>query len=517
MAEGPVLLLILDGWGVSTGAPGDAIASAETPCWDGLLNTCPHTQLTSSSEAVGLPPGQMGNSEVGHTCLGAGRVILQDYPRISKSAQAGQLLQQEALAEAVRLAQTPGTRLHIMGLLSPGGVHSHESHIHAMVRAAAAAGCRNIHLHAFLDGRDTPPQSARDSLRRMQQLLDSLGCGRMATVCGRYYAMDRDQRWERTEAAFRAITEAKADYCAATAVAALEAAYQRSETDEFVQATVIGEPGGVRDGDVMVHMNFRGDRARQLTRALTCPQFDGFPRPRSITLGAFVSLTEYAADLPVQVAFTSSQPRHTLGAVTAAAGLSQLRIAETEKYAHVTFFFNGGREQAFDKESRVLIASPRVATYDLQPQMSAPELTANLVAAIASGRYALIVCNYANADMVGHSGVFPAAVAAVTCIDQCLEQIITALRTAGGSALITADHGNIEQMLDPQTHGVHTAHSTGPVPLVYVGTKPVRLRDGGSLANVAATVLDMLDVPPPEEMRDFPSLFCVDPARDPGM
>ena len=507
MQKNPVLLLIFDGWGVSRGGPGDAIAAAQTPCWDGLLSTCPHTELATSGAAVGLPDGQMGNSEVGHMCLGAGRVMLQDYPRISRAAENGELLQQAALADAVAQARDTGRCLHIMGLLSPGGVHSHESHIHALVEAASGAGCKNIQLHAFLDGRDTPPQSAERSLRAMQKVFDQIGHGVIATLCGRYYAMDRDQRWDRTELAYRTITEARAEYSAASPLAALEAAYQRGETDEFVQATAIDGAVGVCDGDVVVFMNFRGDRARQLTRAMSVPDFDRFQRARPINLARFVCLTEYAADLPVAVAFAPQRPSHTLGEVVAETGLRQLRMAETEKYAHVTFFFNGGRERAFAHESRILIPSPKVATYDLQPEMSAPELTEKLLAALRGGRHDLIVCNYANADMVGHTGVFPAALEAVSCLDRCLDKVVSTLREVGGEALITADHGNIEQMCDLQTGTPYTAHSNGPVPLVYVGAQGRALRRGGSLAHVAGTLLHMLGIPAPKEMHDYPSLL----------
>lgn len=499
----PIVLAILDGWGYREDSGANAIAAADKPAWERLWRDCPHAELRTSGEAVGLPDGQMGNSEVGHLNLGAGRVLYQDSARITRTIEDGSFNENPALTGAVDAAREAGGAVHIVGLLSPGGVHSYAAHIHAMVRLAATRGVSRVWVHAILDGRDTPPKSARASIEAMQAVFPELGCGGgIASIVGRYYAMDRDQRWERTEAAYELMTEARAAHEAANAVDALEAAYARGETDEFATATRIVAPGAepvtVADGDAIVFMNFRSDRARQLTRAFIEDDFDGFERRCRPRLAAFVSLTQYHRDFAIPVAFPPVMPRRILGEIVAQQGLKQLRIAETEKYAHVTFFFNGGEERPFPGEDRELIPSPKVATYDLQPEMSSVELTDRLTAAIASGKYDLIICNYANADMVGHSGDFDATVRAIEAIDAALGGIVAALDAAGGELLVTADHGNAETMRDPATGEPHTAHTTGPVPFIYRG----RSADvaAGILADVAPTLLALLGIDAPAEM-----------------
>ena len=499
----PLVLLVLDGWGYDEDPRCNAILAARTPHWDELWGRHPHTLIQGSGQNVGLPRGQMGNSEVGHLNLGAGRVVYQEYTRIEKAIADGEFQRNPVLLDAVDKAVAAGRAVHVMGLLSPGGVHSHEAQIHAMVRLAAARGAR-VRVHAFLDGRDTPPQSASASLRAMEALLDSLGQGPVASLVGRYYAMDRDQRWERTRIAYELLAHGRAEYRAENALAGLEAAYERGETDEFVKPTIItpggGEPAAMADGDVVIFMNFRADRARQLTRAFIEDDFTGFergPRPR---LGAFVSLTEYSKDFAIPVAFPAVKLRNVFGEYIARLGLRQLRIAETEKYAHVTFFFNGGEETPFPGEERILVPSPKVATYDLKPEMSAAEVTDKLVAAIGSGRFDVIICNYANPDMVGHSGKMEAAVQAIETIDACLGRVAGALREAGGELLITADHGNAEQMCDRETGKPQTAHTANPVPFVYVG-RPARLAETGALSDVAPTMLHLMGLEVPPEME----------------
>ncbi len=441
----------------------------------------------------------MGNSEVGHMNLGAGRIVYQDLTRVDAAIEDGSFFANPGLTAACRDAIASGGTLHVMGLLSPGGVHSHESHLLAMLQLAHRAGVPRVAVHAFLDGRDTPPRSAEASLRAVQAQCDALGNARIASVGGRYYAMDRDQRWDRVQRAWQAVVEARGDHRADDALAALEAAYARGETDEFVAPTVIGDARPMQDGDAVVFMNFRADRARQLTAAFVDPGFDGFAarRPR---LSRFVCLSEYDARLPATLAYAPDDLRHTFGEVLADAGLTQLRIAETEKYAHVTFFFSGGREDPFPGESRILVPSPQVATYDLQPEMSCPELTDKLVAAIEGGAFDAIVCNIANPDMVGHSGVLEAAIRAAEAVDVAIGRITEAVQRAGGALLITADHGNLELMRDPGTGQPHTAHTVGPVPLVYVGPRAARVRDGGALRDVAPTLLDLLGLPQPAQM-----------------
>ena len=501
----PTVLIVLDGWGYREESKDNAIANAATPVWDRLWAQCPHGLISASGEDVGLPGGQMGNSEVGHMSLGAGRVIYQNITRIDKAISDGSFGQNPALTSGIDKAVAAGGAVHVFGLLSPGGVHSHEEQIFAAIRLAAERGADRVYLHAFLDGRDTPPRSAGPSLEKADALFAELGCGRTASICGRYYAMDRDNRWDRIESAYNMLTEGASDYRASSASEALSEAYARDENDEFVLPTIIAgaqqSPAVVADNDTVLFMNFRSDRARQLTHAFVDSGFDHFERTVVPQLAEFVTLTEYEADLDTSIAFGPEKLDNVLGDYLAQRDMTQLRIAETEKYAHVTFFFSGGREALFDGEKRQLIASPDVATYDLQPQMSAPEVTDQLVEAIKSGQYDLIVCNYANGDMVGHTGVFDAAVKAVEALDECLGRVEEALLQVGGQALITADHGNCEQMLDYTSGQKHTQHTTELVPLVYIGSKKLSLQpSGGILADIAPTLLGLMDLPQPAEM-----------------
>ncbi|WP_231118340.1 2,3-bisphosphoglycerate-independent phosphoglycerate mutase [Lysobacter silvisoli] len=495
----PVVLLILDGWGHREDPADNALAQADLPNWRALLASAPHTLIHTEGRHVGLPDGQMGNSEVGHMNLGAGRIVYQDLTRIDAAIEDGSFYANHELRAACAAARDAGGTLHLMGLLSPGGVHSHEQHIFAMIELARREGVARVAVHAFLDGRDMPPKSAAPSLQLLQQACERAGNARIASVSGRYYAMDRDKRWDRQLRAWDAIVEARSEHHAADALAALDAAYARGETDEFVAPTVIDPSLPMADGDAVVYMNFRADRARQLSAAFVDPNFDGYEarRPR---LSRYVCLTEYDARLPAPVAFAPDELRNTLGELLAAQGLKQLRIAETEKYAHVTFFFSGGREEPYAGESRILVPSPKVATYDLQPEMSCPEVTAKLAAAIRSGEIDVAVCNIANPDMVGHTGDLAAAVKAAEAVDVAIGAIAQAVREVGGALLITADHGNLEMMRDPATGQPHTAHTVGPVPLVYLGPRPAQLRSGGALRDVAPTMLDLLGVPQPAEM-----------------
>ena len=499
----PVVLLILDGWGYSEAPDNNAILSARTPTWDKLWNDYPHTLIHGSGKNVGLPDDQMGNSEVGHLNLGAGRIVFQEFTRIENAIESGEFSDNPVINRTLNQAHSTGHAVHIMGLLSPGGVHSHENQIHAMSQLAAERGINDIHIHAFLDGRDTPPQSAADSIAAMESILKQQGKGRISSIIGRYYAMDRDNRWDRVQTAYNLITDGQAEFSSPSAQAALTAAYERGETDEFVQATNIfgdGETAAqINDGDIVLFMNFRADRARQLTQAFIDPDFSGFERQRELKLGDFICLTEYKKSFAATVAFPPQPLTNVLGAYLADHGRHQLRIAETEKYAHVTFFFNGGEEQPFTGEDRILIDSPQVATYDLKPEMHAPELTDKLVEAIKSRQYDVIICNYANPDMVGHTGRFNAAVKAIEAIDQCLNRIVTAVKSHGGELLITADHGNAEQMVNKQTGQPQTAHTTNPVPFIYVG-RAASIKNSGALSDVAPTILHLLDMPQPTEM-----------------
>ncbi len=496
----PLVLIILDGFGHSDSPESNAIYAANTPVYDHLRATQPNGLISGSGMDVGLPDGQMGNSEVGHMNLGAGRVVYQDFTRVTKAIRDGDFFTNPALVTAVDTAVSAGKAVHILGLLSDGGVHSHQDHLVAMADLAAQRGAEKIYLHAFLDGRDTPPKSAQPSLQLMDEAFARLSKGRTATIIGRYFAMDRDNRWDRVEQAYSLIVDSKAEFEAANAQAALEAAYGRGESDEFVKATRIGAPAPVEDGDAVVFMNFRADRARELTRAFVEPDFADFARARAPQLAGFVMLTQYAASIKAPIAFAASSLDNVLGEYLAKNGKTQLRIAETEKYAHVTFFFSGGREDPFEGEERILIPSPKVATYDLQPEMNAPQVTDRIVEAIEQQRYDVIVVNYANGDMVGHTGVFAAAVKAVECLDECVGRIVAALDKVGGEALITADHGNVEQMEDESTGQAHTAHTCEPVPFIYVGKRALTIREGGVLADVAPTMLKLMGLPKPAEM-----------------
>ncbi len=501
----PTVLIVLDGWGHREDTADNAIANGATPVWDRLWSDAPHTLISASGEDVGLPGGQMGNSEVGHMSLGAGRVIYQNITRIDQAIRDGSFNDNPAFTGAIDRAKAAGGAVHIFGLLSPGGVHSHENQIFAAVRLAAQRGADRVYLHAFTDGRDTPPRSASASLEAADALFAELGCGRVASLCGRYYAMDRDNRWDRVEKAYRMLTEGHTEHRAATALEGLQAAYERDENDEFVAPTVIcgeGEaPATVDDGDAVLFLNFRADRAREITRAFVDKSFDHFERVRVPALSDFVMTTEYAEDIDASCAFPPEQLHNVLGEYLADRHMTQLRIAETEKYAHVTFFFSGGREEVFPGEVRELIDSPDVATYDLKPEMSAPEVTDKLVQAITSGKYDLIVCNYANGDMVGHTGIYDAAVKAVETLDTCLGRVEAALAEVGGQALVTADHGNCELMQDYDSGQHHTQHTTQLVPLVYIGPRQVRFTsEGGTLPDIAPTLLGLMDLPQPEEM-----------------
>ena len=511
----PMLLLILDGWGYSEAPQYNAIATANTPVWDKLWKEYPHTLIRTSGAAVGLPADQMGNSEVGHLNLGAGRVVYQEFTRVSRSIKTGSFFTNRTLTDAVDLAVDSGKAVHILGLLSPGGVHSHEKHIHAMLELAVQRGAKAVYLHAFLDGRDTPPRSAATSIDAMESEFEKLQGGRFASIIGRYYAMDRDHRWPRIQAAYDLITQGKAEHQAESALSGLNMAYVRDEGDEFVQATAIvpegTEPVRIEDGDVVVFMNYRSDRARQITRPFIEPDFEGFERDVVPNLGNFVSLTEYNSEFDMPVAFPAERLKNVFGEYIAKHGLRQLRLAETEKYAHVTFFFNGGVEKPFEGEDRILIKSPMVATYDLQPEMSAPELTDNLVAALESGSYDVIICNYANPDMVGHTGKMDAAARAIEAVDQALGRIISALEKCGGEMLVTADHGNAELMLNNQTGQAHTAHTTNLVPLIYCG-RPAQMAEHGALSDLAPSMLYLMNMDIPPEMTGTP-LVAILPAN----
>ena len=499
----PLALIILDGWGYSEELQDNAILAAKTPVWDHLWQDYPHTLISASGAGVGLPGSQMGNSEVGHLNLGAGRVVYQEFTRVSRAIRTGSFFTNNTLTSAVDLAIEKNTAVHIFGLLSPGGVHSHEEHIHAMVELAVNRGAKYVYIHAFLDGRDSPPKSAHPSIEAMQAKFDELGRGQFASLIGRYYALDRDQRWSRVEKAYRLLSDGEGEYQASSAIDALEMAYERGETDEFVKATSIRSDGEqaitINDDDVVIFMNFRSDRARELTKSFIEADFDNFKRPRTINLATFVTLTEYKKDFAVPVAFPSEKLNNVLGEYISSLGLRQLRIAETEKYAHVTFFFNGGRDEPFEGEDRILIPSPKVATYDQQPAMSAPEIASELVKAIQSDKYDVIICNFANADMVGHSGNYDAAVKAVEVLDNCLGRVWSALKQNGGEMIVTADHGNAELMRDKKTGQPHTAHTSNPVPLIYAGREVAQI-ESGSLADIAPTILSLIEQPIPAEM-----------------
>jgi len=512
----PHVLMILDGFGHREEDKDNAIAAANMPNLDKIYQQYPHGLISASGEDVGLPDGQFGNSEVGHMNLGAGRVLYQDSTRISSELANREFYKNEALVNAVKAANERGGNVHIMGLLSDGGVHSHQDHIEGMCHSALVHGAKNVFIHCFLDGRDTPPKSADKYINRLRDYIDKLnahyegGRVQIASIIGRYYAMDRDNRWDRVQKAYELITDGKADRLSTRADGAVQAAYKARETDEFVSpTTVIGRdevPYTVNDNDALIFMNFRADRARELAQAFVLPdhEFSGFARQKQPKLAAFVMLTKYSdvlADNPkTSIAYYPTSLANTLGEYLQDQGKTQLRIAETEKYAHVTFFFSGGREEEYQGETRILVPSPDVATYDLQPEMSAPEVTDKLVEAIESGKYDVLVVNYANGDMVGHTGIFDAAVKAVEALDVCVGRIESAVRAAGGDMLITADHGNCEQMQDYESGQVHTQHTTEHVPLIYVGEQKLQVRRGGKLSDVAPTILSLMNVDAPAEM-----------------
>ena len=496
----PAVLCILDGWGWRPETRDNAILAAKTPNFDRMMRECPHALLATSGRNVGLPDGQMGNSEVGHTNIGAGRLVMQDLPRIDEAVATGAIAERPELRTLISKAKRAGGAVHLMGLISPGGVHSHQTHIAALARILDSAGL-TVHIHAFLDGRDTPPQSAAGFVTDFERSIAGLSKARIATVSGRYYAMDRDKRWERVAKAYAVIADAQGPRFT-DAKSAIAKSYEAGVTDEFVIPCMIGDYAGIRDGDALLFGNFRPDRAREISAALLDPEFDGFPRPRVLKFSAAAGLTEYSEPLKkfMTALFPSEEITGTLGELFAARGLKQLRIAETEKYPHVTFFMNGGRETQFDGEDRILIPSPKVATYDLKPDMSAFEVTDKLVQAIGSGRYDLIIVNYANPDMVGHTGVMKAAVEAVETIDECLGRVREAVESAGGLLLITADHGNIELMRDQETGEPHTAHTLLDVPIIAVNTDTQTRLKNGRLADVTPTLLDLLGMEKPPQM-----------------
>ncbi len=493
----PVMLVVLDGWGWREEVADNAVRQANTPAFDRLWSHCPHAFLHTSGRDVGLPAGQMGNSEVGHLNIGAGRIVLQDLPRINDAIASGEITHQPALVDLIAKLKHSGGRCHIIGLVSPGGVHSHQDHGLALARIIADSGIPAL-VHAITDGRDTPPQSAADDLKRFTAALPpSIP---VATVIGRYYAMDRDKRWDRVAKAYNAIVAADGAHFA-DAQAAIADAYANKVYDEFIIPAVIGNYSGARDGDGILCFNFRADRVREILTAMLDSSFSGFERKRTVRFMAAVGITEYSDELNklMQAIFPPQSFPNILGEVAANAGRTQLRMAETEKYPHVTYFLNGGREKPYPGEDRIMVPSPKVATYDLQPEMSAPELTARAVGAINSGKYDLIVLNYANPDMVGHTGSLQAAIRAVETVDNGLGQIADAIQKAGGALLVTADHGNCEMMRDPATGGAYTAHTTGPVPVLAMGGGNVTLHDG-RLADVAPTLLALMGLPKPPEM-----------------
>ncbi len=499
----PLVLLILDGFGHREEKENNAIAMAKTPCWDQLQKNSPVTLLDCSGGSVGLPEEQMGNSEVGHLHIGSGRLMRQELSKISNAIKEGSFFSNETLCDAVDQAINKNKALHIMGLLSPGGVHSHEVQIAAMAELAVKRGLKKVYMHAFLDGRDVPPKSALDSIKLLEAKFTELGAGKIISIIGRFYAMDRDNRWDRVQSAYDLIAKGQTEYKVTSAEQGLKEAYDRGETDEFVLPTAIVDENGqvivLDPDDSVVFMNFRADRAREISRALTEIEFDGFERGCEPHRGCYATLTQYHQKFDYPVAFSPVDVKNGLGEVLSSASMKQLRLAETEKYAHVTFFLNGGRDEPFANEERILVPSPQVKTYDLQPEMSAPEVTQHLLDAIKGGQQDVIICNYANCDMVGHTGILEAAVIAVETIDTSLQQIVDALHEVGGQMLVTADHGNIEMMVGEGTGQAHTAHTTNLVPLVHVGgTKP--LADGGCLSDLAPTMLHILGLEQPSEM-----------------
>lgn len=501
----PLVLMILDGWGINPCPDYNAVAQARSPRLHQLLQEYPHVQIKTSGMAVGLPEGQMGNSEVGHLNLGAGRIVYQDLTRITKAIDDGEFFENAVLLDCLAKVKAAGGKLHLAGLLSDGGVHSHNTHLYALVELARQQGLQDVFVHCLLDGRDTPPQSGGGYLTELEAELQRIGCGKVATVMGRYYAMDRDNRWERVEKAYNAMVLGQGE-CRGSSAEAIQASYAAGVNDEFVVPCVIcreDQPlAPIQDGDAVIFFNFRSDRAREITRALTFAQFDGFDRQRVPQLSAYVCMTEYDATFGLQLAFGPEVLSNILGGVLSEAGLKQLRIAETEKYAHVTFFFNGGVETPFPGEERALIPSPKeVATYDQKPEMSAYLVAEELVKRLEQDCYDVVILNFANCDMVGHTGILPAAIKAVEAVDACVGTVVDKVLSLGGTLLITADHGNAEQMMDEKGEP-HTAHTTNPVWLVLVddNRKDAVLREGGKLADIAPTMLRLLGMPQPKEM-----------------
>lgn len=496
----PTMLMILDGFGINGDSYGNAIAQAQTPALDKIFDTYPKTALNACGLAVGLPEGQMGNSEVGHLNIGAGRVVYQELTRITREIEDGAFFNNRVLNRAMDHVLKNGSALHLLGLLSDGGVHSHITHLMALLDLAKTKGLNEVYVHCFLDGRDVPPRCALQYIQQLETHMETIGLGKISMISGRYYAMDRDKRWERVEQAYVAMTRTGKSLQAPTAADALQQAYQREENDEFVQPTCIDGGQPVKDRDAMIMFNFRPDRAREITRAFVADDFDGFIRQKKIQDLFYTCMTQYDAEMPnVTIAYPPQSLKATLGEYLANLGLTQLRIAETEKYAHVTFFFNGGVEAPNRNEDRILIPSPKVATYDLQPEMSAFLVTEKVLEKIASDQYDVIILNFANADMVGHTGVMDAAIAAIEALDQCVPRIVDAVLARGGQILMTADHGNADHMLNPDG-SVVTAHSLNQVPLLHIASEPVNLKDGGKLADLAPTLLDLMGLEIPEEM-----------------
>ncbi len=493
------LLLILDGWGYNAEKEGNAICLANTPNFDYLLKNYPHTLLSASGLDVGLPAGQMGNSEVGHLHIGSGCTVMQELTNLELAIQNGTFFENPVLQANLDLAKKNNKKVHILGLLSDGGVHSHIQQIEAMVEKAVQNGNQKIFVHAFLDGRDTPPQSAVNFIRVLEDKMATLKRGKIATLSGRFYAMDRDKRWDRIEKAYNLLVQGQSEFQYDSALEGIQAAYQRGETDEFVQPTLIDRNGCVEEQDVVIFMNFRVDRARELSYAFTQPEFNAFKRHR-VNLAGYVTLTQYAKDLPAQIAYPPKKLNNILGEVVSKAGLKQLRIAETEKYAHVTYFVNGGREEPFAGEERILIPSPKVATYDLQPEMSLPEVTKQLINAIHTQKFDLIIANFANTDMVGHTGKLEAAIKAVEKVDEAIGQVMEALRVVNGEMVVIADHGNAEKMINLEDHTPHTAHTTNLVPFIYFGRPAEISVSQGKLIDVAPTILSLMNLTLPKEM-----------------
>ena len=504
MSKKPTVLMILDGYGLNDKVEGNAVKEANTPVMDQLMAECPYVKGLASGMAVGLPEGQMGNSEVGHLNMGAGRIVYQELTRITKEIQDGDFFKNEALLHAVKNAKDNGTALHLFGLLSDGGVHSHITHLFGLLELAKREGLENVYVHCFLDGRDTPPQSGKGYVQELTDKLAELGVGKIATVMGRYYAMDRDNRWDRVERAYNALTKGMG-IPAESGVAAVQNSYNNDKNDEFVEPAVVMENGKpvatIKDGDSVIFFNFRPDRAREITRAFCCDDFNGFAREKRIQT-TYVCFTDYDETIPnKEVAFHKVAITNTFGEFLAAHGLKQARIAETEKYAHVTFFFNGGVEEPNEGEDRILVKSPKVATYDLKPEMSAPEVCEKLVDAIKSQKYDVIIINFANPDMVGHTGVEKAAIAAVETVDSCVGKAVAAIKEVNGQLFICADHGNAEQLIDYETGAPFTAHTTNPVPFILVNADPsYTLREGGCLADIAPTLIELMGMEQPKEM-----------------